>query len=149
MKLPNLNLPLYELEIKNKEDKPYIFDIVRKKQVRLTPEEWVRQNFIHYLIEQLGYSKALIKVESGLHYNQRIKRSDIVVFNNQALPELLVECKATTIPINQDMFDQAAVYNQTIKAPYLIITNGLDHYCCQVDFENNKISFLETIPSKK
>lgn len=149
MNLPRLNLPSYQFVFKNKEGKTYIFDIIRKKLVYLTPEEWVRQNFIKYLIEELGYSKSLIKVESGLRYNKRLKRSDLVIFNNQATPEILVECKSTSIPISQHMFDQVAVYNNTLKAQYLVISNGLEHYCCKVDFEKNEIKYLTAIPSKK
>jgi hypothetical protein len=144
-----LNLPTFQFDIKNKEGKLYIFDIVRKKLVLLTPEEWVRQHFIKYLVYELNYSKSLIKVESGLKYNQRLKRSDILVCTNQGTPEILIECKSTAMPIKQNMFDQVSIYNKSIQAPYLVITNGLEHYCCFIDFQHNQITYLDNIPVKK
>lgn len=144
--LPKLNLPHYEIDIKSSEGKLYVYDIIRKKRVVLTPEEWVRQNFIHHLIKTSGYSKSLIKIESGMKYNQRLKRSDIVVYTRDGNPHLLVECKSFTTKINQSTFDQVAVYNQTIKAKYLMITNGDQHYCCEMDFESNNYKFVDEIP---
>jgi len=143
---PKLNLPSYTFDISNKEDRLLIYDVFRKKQVVLTPEEWVRQNFLQFLIQEHQYPKSLIKVEGGLRYNSKQKRSDILVYTRNGTPFLLVECKSNTIKIGQQTFDQAAVYNQTIKAKYIVITNGLEHYCCQMDFDKNTYSFVEEVP---
>ncbi|MDH5474675.1 MAG: type I restriction enzyme HsdR N-terminal domain-containing protein [Cyclobacteriaceae bacterium] len=146
MTFPKLNLPSYTFDISNKEDRLLIYDVFRKKQVVLTPEEWVRQNFLQFLIQEHQYPKSLIKVEGGLRYNSKQKRSDILVYTRNGTPFLLVECKSNTIKIGQQTFDQAAVYNQTIKAKYIVITNGLEHYCCQMDFDKNTYSFVEEVP---
>ena len=118
-----LNLPVADLSIKTIDGKEHIFDILRKKHLVLTPEEWVRQHFVHLLLNQYKYPKSLFKIESGLKYNQRNKRSDILVFDRSGNPFLLVECKAHNVKVTQSAFDQAAVYNQTIKAPYLCAHN--------------------------
>jgi len=146
--MKQLNLPNIDYKIRKAGSNIEIFDIIRKKYIVITPEEWVRQHFIHYLHFHLGYSKSLIKVESGLKYNQRIKRSDILVYNNQAIPSLLVECKSFNVKINQQGFNQLSVYNKTLGAQYLILTNGLKHYCCQYVAKNNDYNFLKDIPSK-
>lgn len=146
LKLPKLNLPYYELDIKSSEGKLYVYDIIRKKRIVLTPEEWVRQNLIHHLIKVNGFSKSLIKIESGLKYNQRLKRSDILIYSNDGMPYLLVECKSINTKIHQSTFDQVALYNQTIRAQFVMISNGQEHYCCEMDFENNSFKFIEEIP---
>lgn len=139
-----LNLPEIELKIRKKEANREIFDIIRKKFVFLTPEEWVRQHFIHFLIDHLGYSKSLLKVESGLKYNSLNKRSDIVAYNSNATPILLVECKSFKESINQKALDQATVYNKKIRATYVVLTNGLKHYCCLK--KGGAYSFSDEIP---
>ena len=148
MKLPSLNLPTYQFDIKSNEGQLFIYDVIRKKSIQLTPEEWVRQNFVQFLIDK-GYSKALMKIEGGLKYNTRLKRSDIVIYNNEGKPQLLVECKSDKVKLQQSHFDQAAVYNQTLKARYLVITNGLQHYCAEMDFKKGNYTFLEDIPGGK
>lgn len=142
-----LNLPNYSFKIKNRENKLYIFDIIRKKNVVLTPEEWVRQHFIHYLIEEKNYPKSLISVEKQLKVNNMIKRTDILVFNNLGFPNIIVECKASSISISQNTFDQIAKYNLKLQANYLIVTNGLQHFYCNMDHEKMQYNFLKTIPS--
>lgn len=146
-----LNLPNYSFKIKNRENKLYIFDIIRKKQVVLTPEEWVRQHFIHFLIEEKKFPKSLISVEKQLKINKLAKRTDILVFNQLGYPHIIVECKAPSIKISQDTFDQIAKYNLKLEAKYLILTNGIQHYYCSMDHKNMRYQFLESVPdfSKK
>lgn len=112
----------------------------------LTPEEWVRQHIVHYLIEEKKYPYSLIAVEKKLTINNLTKRTDVLVFNTQGLPEIIVECKAPSVKITQDSFDQIARYNLKLKANYLIVTNGLTHYFCKMDLENECYIFLENIP---
>jgi len=144
-----LNLPQVEFRIKSKENKQFIFDIIRKKYVVLTPEEWVRQHVIHYLITEKGYPKSLIAVEKQLTINKLIKRFDILVFNAMGTPELMIECKAPSIKITQETFDQIARYNLKLNAEYLMVTNGLQHYFCKLDHENQQYKFLENITNYK
>ena len=141
-----LNLPTYKFKIKSNENKYFIFDIVRKKYVSLTPEEWVRQHIVHYLVKEKKYPISLITIEKKLTINKLTKRTDIVVFNTDGLPHIIVECKAASVNINQDAFDQIARYNLKLKANYLFVSNGLNHYYCKMDIENETYIFLETIP---
>lgn len=141
-----LNLPTYKFKIKSNENKYFIFDIVRKKYVILTPEEWVRQHIIHYLIEEKKYPISLIAIEKKLTINKLTKRTDILIFNTKGLPHIIVECKAPSVSITQNAFDQIARYNLKLSANYLIVSNGLKHYYCKMDFENEKYVFLENIP---
>lgn len=120
--------------------------MIRKKFLILQPEEWVRQHCIHYLIETKGYPKSLINVEKELKINDLSKRYDIVVFNNDGSILIIIECKAPNININQATFDQISQYNLTLNATYLMVTNGLNHYYCQMDFENKRYNFLKDIP---
>ena len=140
-----LNLPTYQFKIKSKENKRFIFDNLRKKYVVLTPEEWVRQNFTTYLINEKNYPASLIAIEKQLEVNGLKKRSDILIFNTDGKPEIIIECKAPSMTINQDVFDQIARYNLKLKANYLIVTNGLEHFFCKMDFENQQYLFLEDI----
>lgn len=145
--MQKLNFPTYSFRFKNSENKTYIFDVIRKKFLVLTPEEWVRQHVVLYLIEELRYPKSLINVEKLVNVNGIKKRYDIVVFNTNGSIFLLVECKAPEIKISQQTFDQIAQYNFSLKAQYLMVTNGLNHYFCQMDFENEKYIFLKELPS--
>jgi len=142
-----LNLPTYKFRIKSNENKLVIFDIIRKKYVVLTPEEWVRQHIVHYLIEEKKYPISLIAVEKKLTINGLTKRTDILVFNNKGLHEIIVECKAPKVKINQSSFDQIARYNLKLNANYLIVSNGLDHFFCSMDVKNECYVFLENIPT--
>jgi len=141
-----LNFPTYSFRLKNSKNKRLIFDEIRKKFMVLQPEEWVRQHCVQYLIQVKKYPKSLINVEKELHVNDLKKRYDIVVFNSDGSIHLIVECKAPKITINQSTFDQIARYNLALKANYLMITNGLNHYYCTMDFENERYHFLEDIP---
>ena len=114
--------------------------------VVLTQEEWVRQHFVHFLIHELGYPKSLIKIESGVGYNQLQKRSDIKIYDRKGLPFAIVECKASTISITKKTFDQVATYNKTFRAPYIIVTNGLQHFSSEINFEKNTSKFMEDFP---
>jgi hypothetical protein len=142
-----LNLPEYNFNFRANNSKQQIFDIVRKKYVALTPEEWVRQNFISWLIQELKYPASHIAIEKELLLNEMKKRFDAVVFNKDNKPAMLIECKAPEVKISQKTFDQAARYNMVLKLKYLVITNGLEHYCCEIDFLENKYSFMEIIPN--
>ena len=140
-----LNFPKFSFRLKNSENKTRIFDVIRKKFMVLQPEEWVRQHCVHYLIEHKGYPKALINVEKELKVNGLRKRYDIVVYNPEGSIHLIVECKAPSITINQDTFDQIARYNLTLNATYLMVTNGINHYYCVMDFEKKRYEFLRDI----
>jgi hypothetical protein len=142
-----LNLPTYPFKIKSSENKYFIFDIVRKKYMVLTPEEWVRQHMIHYLITAKNYPISLIAVEKKVTVNKLTKRTDILVFNTKGTPHIIVECKAPSIKITQDAFDQIARYNLKLEANYLIVTNGLTHFYSFMDLKNECYVFLENIPN--
>lgn len=145
--MENLSLPAYDFRYIVKENKKYIFDIIRKKYVLLTPEEWVRQNFIRYLINEKGYIQSLIRVEMFFKLNRLAKRADIALFNRNGQPKVLVECKSPKVTINQVVFEQVARYNLGFKVDFLIVTNGLQHYCCKMDYEKKSYDFVNEIPS--
>ena len=144
-----LNFPTYQFKIKSRENTNYIFDIIRKKYVVLTPEEWVRQHTLHFLIFEKKYPKSLIAIEKQQKVNNLIKRFDLLVFNKEGLPEIIVECKSQKIKIAQDSFDQIARYNLRLNAKYLVVTNGLQHYFCKLDHINQQYEFLKEIPNYK
>jgi len=144
--MDSLNLPTYSFNIKSDGQRKLIFDKLRKRFVVLTPEEWVRQNFISFLIEEKKYPESLISVEMSIKVHSLKRRCDIVVFNNFGIPVLIVECKAVNVKISQDVFEQIAAYNIKLKVKYLILTNGIDSYCCLIDHENKSYSFLKDIP---
>lgn len=124
-----------------------IYDPLRKKWIVLTPEEWVRQNFIRFLTEHKQYSSARIAVEKTLDINRMKKRCDALYYDRDGNPQVLVECKAPDVQISQATFDQIARYNSVLHVPFLIVTNGMDHYCCTMDFENESYHFLRDIPN--
>lgn len=140
-----LNLPTYPVDLRKIDGKIHIFDANRKKYLVLTPEEWVRQHFLQFLMNQKAYPGSLIKLESGIKYNRQQKRTDLIAHNNKMQPVLLVECKAPQVKINDKTFQQIATYNSEIKAKYLVITNGLEHYCFHV--VGKEIVFLEEVPT--
>jgi hypothetical protein len=144
--MQKLNFPIYSFRFKNSENKVAIFDEIRKKFIILTPEEWVRQHVVKFLIEEKKYPKSYINVEKLIKVNGLNKRYDVVIFQPNGALSLLVECKAPEIKITQTTFDQIARYNMTLKADYLMVTNGLNHYFCKMDFENEKYTFLEELP---
>ena len=141
-----LNFPFYDFRFKNSENKVQIFDAIRKKFVVLQPEEWVRQNVVQFLINDKKYPKSLINVEKQLTINSLNKRYDVVVYNPEGNITILVECKAPKISITQQTFDQIARYNMQLKAEYLMVTNGLDHFYCKMDYTEEKYWFLDHIP---
>ncbi|MFN4086017.1 MAG: type I restriction enzyme HsdR N-terminal domain-containing protein [Spirosomataceae bacterium] len=143
---PILSLPACSLTIQKTGDQLWVQDIIRKKWILLTPEEWVRQHMIHLLISHFGYTKNLIRLESGHTYHQLKKRSDIVAYNREGSPFLLVECKSTEINLNQQVLDQASRYNWEVKAPFICLTNGLKTLCFSVDFLTNQIRPLTEFP---
>jgi len=145
--MQELNFPSYAFRLKSSENKTLIFDIIRKKYVVLTPEEWVRQHVLRFLLEEKNYPASLIAVERQLKIHTRTKRTDIVVYNTQGTPEVLIECKAPSVKITQDAFDQIARYNLTANSSYLMVTNGLSHFFCQIDAENETYVFLKDIPA--
>lgn len=144
-----LNFPAYAFRFKNSENKVAVFDEIRKKFVVLTPEEWVRQHVVQFLLTDKNYPKSYINVEKVLKINGITKRYDAVVFKPDGSIFLLIECKAPEVPISQNTFDQIARYNMTLKADYLMVTNGLNHYFCRMDFENEQYQFLRELPDFK
>ncbi|MFD2512529.1 type I restriction enzyme HsdR N-terminal domain-containing protein [Pontibacter locisalis] len=141
-----LNLPPFDFKITKSGANYLIFDALRRKNVVLTPEEWVRQHFVHYLIGHLSYPKSLISIERGTSYNKLQKRTDLCVYNNEGNPHLLIECKAAHVPITQEVVKQVSVYNQTLHAKYVVITNGLQHFCWEVDFKTRQFKALQEVP---
>ena len=144
-----LNLPVAQFKYQNRDNKVEIFDAIRKRFVALTPEEWVRQNFVHYLIYHKGYPPSLMHLESPLTYDNLDKRSDIMVYSREGKPKVIVECKSPHIPIAQETFDQIARYNFNSKVRFLIVTNGINHYCCQMNYQENTYIFVDNIPVYK
>jgi len=147
MNMPQLNLPNAALKTKLVEGTTQVFDAVRKKYLVLTPEEWVRQHFIHYLYKEKKYPLGLMGVELMVKYNGMQTRADIVLYNADGKPNVIVECKAPKVKITQDAFNQIAKYNFKLKVNFLVVTNGIQHFCCAMDYENNKITFLEEVPA--
>jgi len=144
--MQKLNLPDFDFTFRMHGNKKQIWDFVRKKYVSLTNEEWVRQNFVAWLIHEKNYPAGLIAIEKELTLNELKKRYDVVVYNSNHFPAMLIECKAPNIEITQKAFDQASRYNLTVKVNYLLITNGIVHYCCYIDLEKGTYSFMDQIP---
>ena len=141
-----LNLPPYPIKITEKGEKRYIFDFLRRKYVALTPEEWVRQHFVHFLVEQKGYPKGLLANEVELKAGEKRLRCDTLLYSSDSLPRMIIEYKAPTIQLQQKTFDQISIYNLLLKVDYLIVSNGLQHYCCKMDYTAQRYIFLENIP---
>ena len=145
--MQQLNLPSYEPRIREiRPGKHEIFDPVRRKFVRLSPEEWVRQHFLSYLTSKKGYPVSLITVEASLNYNRQLKRSDILVYGPGGTPLLVVECKAPEVELTQAVFDQVAMYNMSLIVGFVVVTNGLEHFACRINHENKSYTFLNEIP---
>ncbi len=144
--MQKLNFPTYSFRFKNSENKIAIFDEIRKKFILLTPEEWVRQHIIQFLLHEKKYPKSYINVEKLIKINDTNKRYDIVVYQPNGELFLLIECKASQVKITQETFDQIARYNLVLNAKYLMVSNGLNHYFCQMDFEKEKYIFLDSLP---
>jgi len=148
--LTALNLPAYPAKLKRIDGNVKIFDTLRRKFVALTPEEWVRQNFVHYLIDHKGYSSTLMTNEVTVTLNGMTRRCDTVLYAQQGLvPRMIIEYKRPDVEITQRVFDQICRYNMVLQVKYLIVSNGLKHYCCQLDYEKNGYAFLKDIPMYK
>ena len=145
--MSELNLPPFEQKIQMRDGHPAIFDILRRKYVALTPEEWVRQHFVHYLTEHKGYPPTLLANEVELCIGEKRLRCDTVLYTRELQPRMIIEYKASTVTITQRVFDQIASYNLMLQADYLVVSNGLQHYCCKLDKEHQKFLFLEQIPN--
>lgn len=145
--MSDLNLPSFDTKIRKKGSNLEIFDFLRKKYVALTPEEWVRQHFIHYLITEKEYPPSLIANETGIKLNSLSKRCDTVVYNRKLEPIIIVEYKRPDVPITQDVFDQITRYNSVLRVPYIIVSNGLVHHCCHINYEQQTYDYLVDIPS--
>ena len=144
--LTKLDFPEYTFRVRQAARGTEIFDVIRKRFVALTPEEWVRQHVVHFLMKERQVPSGRMNVEVALETLGLLRRADIVVFNNLGQPAVIVECKAPTVKITQETFDQIARYNMALKAPYLVVTNGLTHFCCYIDTEKQTYHFLEAIP---
>ncbi len=141
-----LNLPTFDKKIIEKEGKPSIFDVIRRQYVALTPEEWVRQHFVHFLINEKRFPQALMANEVQLKLNGMSRRCDTVVYDRTLRPRVIVEYKAPTVNITQRVFDQICRYNMVLQVDYLIVSNGLVHYCCKIDYSKRTYAFLKEIP---
>lgn len=141
-----LNFPDFEHRLLKKDGKIFIFDFIRKKYLVLTPEEWVRQHVVHYLVEHLQYPKSLIKLEGGLSINELARRSDAVVYRSDGTAFMLIECKAPSVKLDQNVFTQTLNYQRKIQSGYILITNGMAFYCAKF-FENGDLERLDQIPS--
>ena len=141
-----LNLPIFQPKLKKTDGELYIFDQIRKRYLVLTPEEWVRQNFINYLIHHKGYPLSLMENEAIIQLNNMTRRCDTVVYNNKLKPLVIVEYKRPSVAINQQVFDQIVRYNIVLRVDYLIVSNGLEHFCCKIDYDTQKYSFLKEVP---
>lgn len=141
-----LNLPTYDLRLRRTGNRDMIFDVLRRKYVALTPEEWVRQHFVHFLIEHKGYPTALLANEIELRIGGKHLRADTLLYNKELRPHMLIEYKSPTIALTQKVFDQISAYNLLLHADYLIVSNGMQHICCRMDYEQNTYHFLEEIP---
>ncbi len=142
-----LNLPEFKIKLAGTKDRPLVLDVLRRRYVKLTPEEWVRQHFVHFLIEHKGYPEALLANEISLKIGEKTLRADSVLFGRDLKPRMIIEYKAPSIPISQKVFDQIFTYNLILHVDYLVVSNGLEHYCCKMDHANQKYLFLEDIPS--
>ena len=144
-----LNLPSYQIKLSGSKEKPTIFDILRRKYVALTPEEWVRQHFVHFLVEHKGYPATLLANEVKLQVGDKKLRADTVLYDTTLRPRMVVEYKAPHITITQEVFNQVTTYNMLLHVDFLIVSNGLNHYCCRMDYEHNTYTFLDDIPDYK
>lgn len=144
--MTRLNLPPFEIKLRGTKAQPQIFDILRKKYIALTPEEWVRQHFVHFLVEHKGYPAALMANEIQLKVGEKTLRADSVLYSRDLKPRMIIEYKAPHIPITQKVFDQISIYNMLLHVDYLVVSNGLQHYICKMDYNDKKYLFLVDIP---
>ena len=144
--MQELNLPVYEFRIKTEGGKEYIFDLVRRRFVLLTPEEWVRQNFMRYLAEEKKYPESLMAVEKQITLNGKLFRFDLLVYRRNGQPLLIAEFKAPGVKISQETFDQVVRYNMALKVERVVVSNGLQHFVCEIDYKMNNYKFLREVP---
>ena len=145
-RMNELNLPAYDVKIRGTQEHPEIFDFLRRRYVALTPEEWVRQHFTHWLIEHKGYPKGLMGNEIEMRIGEKKLRCDSILYNKVSQPQMIIEYKAPSIKLKQQVFDQISVYNLLLRVDYLVISNGLQHYCCRMNYEQRSYEFLREIP---
>ena len=143
----DLNLPPFAVRLRKRDGKREIFDFLRRRYVALTPEEWVRQHFVHFLVEQKGYPRGLLANELELRIGQKKLRCDTVLYNKVLQPQMIIEYKKPEVSITQRVFNQITVYNMLLHVDYLVVSNGLQHYCCRMDYEHQSYEFLSDIPS--
>lgn len=144
--MQQLNLPAYDIRTREENGKMTVLDTLRRRYVALTPEEWVRQHFVHFLIAHKGYPPTLLANEVPLHIGGKQLRADSVLYDSALHPRMIIEYKAPTVAITQKVFNQIVAYNLLLRADYLIVSNGMQHYCCKVDYEKRGYSFLQDIP---
>ena len=144
--MKSLNLPSYDVKLRGTREKPEIFDFLRKRYVALTPEEWVRQHFTHWLVEHKGYPQALLGNEIELRVGEKRLRCDSILYDKTMQPRMIIEYKAPSVAITQKVFQQISTYNLLLHVDYLVVSNGLQHYCCRMDYERRQYDFLPEIP---
>lgn len=144
--MKSLNLPSYDVKLRGTREKPEIFDFLRKRYVALTPEEWVRQHFTHWLVEHKGYPQALLGNEIELRVGEKRLRCDSILYDKAMQPRMIIEYKAPSIAITQKVFQQISTYNLLLHVDYLVVSNGLQHYCCRMDHERGQYEFLQEVP---
>ena len=142
----NLTLPPYNHNIRTQDGKTTIYDDLRQKFVALTPEEWVRQHFVHFLIDHRGFPQALLANEVELRIGQKHLRCDTVLYDRQLTPRAIIEYKKPSVKITQKVFDQISTYNLRLHVDYLIVSNGIQHFCCKMDYEKQQYVFLNDVP---
>ena len=146
--MQQLNLPPFNIKVAEREGQTTIYDFLRHRYLRLTPEEWVRQHFTHFLVEHKGYPTALLANEVTIYVNGVARRCDSVLYKAAGgMPRMIIEYKAPHIHITQSVFQQIYSYNSVLRADYLIVSNGINHYCCHVDYDNMRVDFLKDIPN--
>ena len=145
--MKELDLPSFDIKLRGTKERPEVFDFLRKRFVALTPEEWVRQHFVHWLVTEKGYPKGLMANEVALQCGDKVLRCDSIVYDKEAHPQIICEYKAPTVSLSQQVFSQISAYNLLLHVDYLVISNGLQHYCCKMDYERQSFHFLSDIPS--
>jgi hypothetical protein len=144
--MKELNLPSYDVKIKGTREKPEIFDFLRRRFITLTPEEWVRQHFVHWLVEHKGYPQGLLGNEVALKCGDKTLRCDSILYDKEAKHKMIIEYKAPTVSVTQRVFSQISAYNLLLHVDYLVVSNGLQHYCCKMDYDSKTYHFLQEIP---
>ena len=142
-----LNLPSYDVKLRGTQEKPEILDFLRKRYVALTPEEWVRQHFTHWLVEHKDYPQGLLGNEIALKCGDKTLRCDSILYAKDAQPQMIIEYKAPTVPLTQRVFSQISAYNLLLHVDYLVVSNGLQHFCCRMDYVHQTYQFLQDIPN--